>query len=903
MSDSVSPVTAGATLRPTPAQASALLLLDETGRVTATNAASCDLWQAAEVELIGEHFTNLFFFEIVSQKPDWLEAEWDVLLAATIEKTITLKAQPREGAPREVRVHLEKALGHTAGYFATIAPNLAGTMPSDGKFSSLGALAEKGAVGFFDLRLRDGRVYYSPSWKRILGYADGDLPDTYDTWLQLIHPDDSSAAPDKIGKKKVVGQRPFSIEFRMKHQQGHYVWLQSIGLQFVGDDGVLERVIGTHLDITERKEVEESGLASDDRLQALTNETGPVAAFEIDLVAQTAWFSDGWKKLFGYNAEDLTGPDSLLAVLPPEENAVDLADFFVSRSLGQPSFVETTHISNSEGQFVPVVLGASCKFNRKRELTRVVGFFCTIQPERGGLPAMDGDPLPDALLDATFAALAESVLVTNGRSEVLYVNAAASRLLGVAPRAAVGRPLREIFRLVNLEDGQAENDPVQSVLNGDKPLPLIDGHALLSAEPQVAGVLPTRAEKSLRPIVWTARAALDPDGRALGAVIVFRDPQEMSLTPDELVKTSRFESLGFMASGLAQEFNTLLTTILGAVSLVKVGQNPAALEDAEKACLAAKELTRHLITFAKGGTDTRSLTSPREIFEDAVKLACAGSTAEISIKVPPGTDGVIVERTPMLQVFQNLLINALQAMPPLPHAARMELSATNVVLASEQVPPLPAGNYVAFEVRDNASGIYPEHLQKIWERFFTTRKHGTGLGLATALSIVNKHGGQIGVDSTPGVGSSFTVFLPAADRPVEVTSNRLRGPRFRTGRVLLLDDDPKISELTASMLQSLDYKFDVVKTGEDALSIYKRYFSIGRAHDAILMDVNVGGAMTGEACFKALRDLDPGVRAIVSSNYDNEATTKQFLEMGFSGHLTKPYRVSDLGKMLKTVIG
>jgi CheY-like chemotaxis protein len=295
--------------------------------------------------------------------------------------------------------------------------------------------------------------------------------------------------------------------------------------------------------------------------------------------------------------------------------------------------------------------------------------------------------------------------------------------------------------------------------------------------------------------------------------------------------------------------------------------------------------------------------NPREILDDAVKIASAGSTAEIAVEVPEGTGAVSVDRGQILQVFQNLIVNSLQAMPPAPHRARLQLRAADARLAAGQVGSLPEGSYVEFEVRDNGSGIKPEHMEKIWDPFFTTKKHGTGLGLATVLSIVRKHGGEIGLQSTVGEGTVFTVYLPLADKPVEVQARPAPSLRFGTGRVLFMDDDPEICSLTGSMLESLDYKYDIARNGDEAITLYKRYLNIGRPYDAVIMDLTVIGGMGGEEAFRLLKELDGDVRAIVSSGYDNEDMARQYLDMGFCGYLTKPYRVTDLGKVLKAVLG
>jgi CheY-like chemotaxis protein len=221
------------------------------------------------------------------------------------------------------------------------------------------------------------------------------------------------------------------------------------------------------------------------------------------------------------------------------------------------------------------------------------------------------------------------------------------------------------------------------------------------------------------------------------------------------------------------------------------------------------------------------------------------------------------------------------------------------------VPPLAAGTYVAIEVRDNGSGIKPENLQKIFDPFFTTKKTGTGLGLATVLSIVKNHGGQMGVDSEVGVGTAFTVFLPIADQPEEVEARR--APSFnvalRTRRILFMDDDTSICALTQGMLESLEYKCDIAHNGEEAIKFYKRYLNVNRPYDAVIMDLTIIGGMGGEATFKHLRELHPEVRAIIASGYDNDDMARQFLEMGFCGYLTKPYRVGDLARIIKKVLG
>ena len=880
----------------------AVLVLDGSGKVTSANQEARILWQSGAGELIGEFFPDLFALDIVSDEPEMQEAQWDILLAALLEKRAILSVQPREGAPHPMAVRAEKALGPAGGYIVVIEPPLETSAlapaPSDEQAAALQLFAEKGPVGFFDLKLKDRKVLYSPAWKRMLGYLDSELADTYDAWLGLLHPEDTAAAPDKAGRKLKVGARPFSVEFRMKHKAGHWAWVHCVGLQLVNSAGELERVIGIHVDATERKETEESAIAGESRLMALTDD-GSLAAFEVDYAGESSWFSGAWLRLLGGLPEPSNGPAALTDAFSPEECPEGVEAWLLSQAPGQSSFSRTVHLRTRDNRSVPCLLGITRTVTRKRTLSRVVGFAHPLAdasapapiPAQKEVAPQAQPPANSDVLEEILATIAEGVIATDGQGSVLFANATAARILGQPAEAIAGRPLDQVFALVDRQSGKAGDNPADRALSASGPLPLIGDQAVVGANGQAI------------PVVWTARATFGADAKPRGIVIVFRNPDEMILTPEELIKANRFESLGLLAGGISHDFNNLLTTILGGLSLAKDNRDLSKLGDAERACIAAKGLTKQLLAFTKGGSGVKTVCASKDILEDAVKIASAGSTAVITVHAEDGIGAVQVDRPQILQVFQNLIVNALQAMPPSPHQARVQLRAANATIREGQIASLPAGSYVEFEVRDNGSGIKPEHLEKIWDPFFTTKKHGTGLGLATVLSIVRKLGGEIGLQSTIGEGTVFSIFLPMADQPVEVQARPAPSLRFGTGRVLFMDDDEHICNLTASMLQSLDYKFDIAKRGEEAITLYKRYQNIGRPYDAVIMDLTVVGGLGGEETFRALHELDPDVRAIVSSGYDNEDMAKQYLDMGFCGYLTKPYRVTDLGKVLKAVLG
>jgi PAS domain S-box-containing protein len=863
----------------------AVLVLDASGKILLADAGARSLWRAGETGLNSEHFCTLFAFDVTSNDAHWLESQWDVLLAASAAGPLRLTAQPKDGARLEVFVRLEKTVVATApGYIAFVQPV---SPPASGD-DLITMLAERSPVGVFDLNFKAGVFYYSTAWKKQLGYADHELSATFETWRGLLHPEDSAAAPDRVSRKSSRGARGFSTEYRLRHKKGHYVWLQGIGLQLLGTNGEIERVVGVHIDISERKEFEDAALESEEWMEELSGQ-GLLGAFDLNFAAGRHWFSPAWKRLLGYSSDEpAENPDAMARALHLDDAPAGLKEYFLSRNPGQPAYLDLCRLLHKDGRYLWVLAGVFRHVSRKRELLRVTGFHVALPPE---LPAVGDQAFPTALIAGAFAELHEGVLFADDAGRATWANDKATRLLRMAPEELRGRPLVELLPLVQRATGHPAEFPVSRIFELGEAMPLNNDYALNRGE----GATP-------EPVAFSARPILDSTGRAIGAVVVLRNPEEMTLTPEELIKANRFESLGILAGGIAHDFNNLLTTILGGISLAKDNRDYSRLDDSEKSCLAAKGLTKQLLTFAKGGTAVQTVLAPITVLKDAVRVASAGASTEVTVEVAPGTGNVLGDRAQLLQVFQNLVVNAVQAMP----AGRLShvwLRAANATLAEGQVASLAAGDYVQFEVQDDGCGIPPENIEKIFAAFFTTKKHGTGLGLATVLDVVRKHGGQIGVDSTVGTGTTFTIFLPRAGQPVEVEARRAPSLRFGTGRILFMDDDEKICELTGGMLESLEYKHDVAKKGEEAIALYKRYLNIGKPYDVVIMDLTIVGGMGGEETFKKLHELDPEVRAIVSSGYDSEEMAKQYLEMGFCGYLTKPYRVTDLSRILKAVLG
>lgn len=893
----------------------ALLILDASGTVRAANDFAGKLWQTQPADLAGQPLVSLFSFDVSAYSPGWRTSQWEMLIATALARPLRLLAQPFEPVSAvPVTIELQSAHGPDTVYFARIEAQWPSTAEAGPAAIALGAvlpaalpaaqpctslplplvggspavegaalLAALGPLGYFDLDLQSGRLVSSPAWKRMLGYETEAAPETHQAWRALIHPDDTSALPDQVAKPPLTDHREFSFECRLRHRLGHYIWVHSSGIQLFGPDRSLIRVLGLNTDIHERKMIEEISLTSEDRITRLSDTAG-LALFDLDFTSGQHWFSPACTALIGEGRTAAPALETLIQALPAQAAESGLELFFTSFSADAPYTSSAIKLRMADGREIPAVLGVHRQWSRKRTLNRVIGF---IHP----LPA-NTNPLSDGLLNGVLDTLNEAVIVADAQGQVIYLNSNASQLTGWSASDARSVKLNDVFKLVRADNGRPDNTAIDLVLAAGAAPRLHAEHALVAVTGGPA-----------RSITWSPRLVTSPTGGIEGVVVVFRDPVAMTLSPEERIRANRFESLGQLASSISHDFNNLLTTILGGISTAKENRDYTKLVDAESACMAAKALTRQLLTVAKGGTSSeQQIVSPGDILADAVRISTPGSTALVSVNVAEDAAPIQVDRGQIIQVFQNLIINALQAMPDLAKG-RVQLLAFDVKLEANSVPPLPAGHYVQFEVQDNGTGIPAEHLGKIFDSYYTTKKHGTGLGLSTVRSIVHQHGGQITVTSTLGSGTSFSLYFPRAERPVAAVARTVPSLRFGTGRILFLDDDPKIGELTASMLASLDYTYDIVRTGEDALTFYRRYLNIGRPYDAVILELNVIGGMGGEECFKQIRALHPEVRAIANSGYDSDEMIRRFHSMGFAACLTKPYRVGDLARILKVALG
>lgn len=401
-----------------------------------------------------------------------------------------------------------------------------------------------------------------------------------------------------------------------------------------------------------------------------------------------------------------------------------------------------------------------------------------------------------------------------------------------------------------------------------------------------------------------AVAVYDETKEFHGVRLTLRDITEHKKMREELRKIEKLESIGIMAGGIAHDFNNILTTIAGNISLARVSAGndkklSQILIDAQSACTHAKNLTNQLLTFSKGGLPVKKAQYIKNLLKDSTSFALRGSSVNIKLSFANDLWPVEVDRGQIIQVIHNLVINAQQAMS---EGGTIEVIAENVVSGKKDISQLEDRQYVKITVSDEGTGIPKDLLEKIFDPYFTTKEEGSGLGLATTYSIINNHGGYINVQSNEGTGTSFYIYLPASDEKTltkyQVEEKQLTG----TGYILFMDDEENVRKSVCRMLKYLGYNVELAKNGDEALDLYKKAKDSGQPFSAVIMDLTIRGGMGGEETIKKLHEIDPEVKAIVSSGYFNDPIMANYKQYGFSSVIPKPYEIETLSAILANMI-
>jgi len=613
--------------------------------------------------------------------------------------------------------------------------------------------------GLWDWDLSSSSVYYSPRWKSMLGYGEDELENTLETWKKLVHPEDLDRTLEMVHSLREGRSAKFEVEFRMYHKDGSLRYILSRAFLADSPAGHNMRLIGTHVDITARKESEEKLRQSEQFIRNILD-------------------------------------------------TVDEGFIFIDRDY-----------------------------------------------------------------------------------RILTANKAYCGQVGCSAENVIGRQCYEVSHKKNKPCHEDEEDCAPR-------------RAFETGEPQTAIHRHHDTNGEMMYVETKAYPVKDSSGNVISVIETLNNITEKHLLQEERLRNQKLEAIGTLAGGIAHDFNNLLQGIFGYISMAKMmidrkERSIAMLEQAEQALNMSVNLTAQLLTFSKGGNPVKKTVSLCTVIENSVRFALSGSSACHTIDMEDGLWPVDADEGQISQVIQNIVINADQAMP---EGGSITITARNFRASGSDDPRLSEGKYVQISISDTGIGIHEKYLQKIFDPYFTTKEKGSGLGLATSYSIIKNHGGIIKVSSEVGHGTVFSIYLPASDAGTEAAASPAVPETSIKGRILVMDDEELIRNIATELLIALGHEVEVAEHGDAALDAYIRAKDSGRPFDIVILDLTIRGGMGGKETIKRLKEIDPQVRAIVSSGYSGDAALSNYLELGFKAFLKKPYDINALRDSLNAML-
>jgi PAS domain S-box-containing protein len=606
--------------------------------------------------------------------------------------------------------------------------------------------------------------------------------------------------------------------------------------------------------------------------------------YRTDLEGMVILMSPSVEKLLGYRIDELQNSKFVELYRDPEEERHFL------NYLSEKEYVENyeTQLRKKNGDMIWVSANAHYYRDKERNILGVEGMLRDITARKQADKMLLDEK---ERLSVTLRSIGDGVIAADIEGKVVLMNRVAEELTGWMQKEACGRNLENIFPIIY------ENNRLRC----ENPMTLIQQSGIRELTDKILLVGRDKTERLIGASVAPIR---DNESMIIGAIIVFRDITEKRRMEAEILKHQKLETIGLFAGGIAHDFNNILTGILGSVSLAKmyVKQEEKVLEklnEAEKASIRAKGLTQQLLTFSKGGSPIRKTASIACLLKESVRFVLSGSNVKSEFDIAEDLWPADVDEGQINQVINNLVINALQAMPA---GGTLSIDAGNIHLPADSRVPLPQGSYIRIAVKDDGIGISEECLPKIFDPFFSTKPKGNGLGLATTYSIIRKHDGYIDCESQKGLGSVFHIYLPVSKKQIiteqQAMTSEANGCK---GRVILMDDEEMIRDVGTEMLEFLGYEAVQARDGMEAVELYASAKLAGSPFQAVIMDLTIPGGMGGKEAIEKLKEIDPDVKAIVSSGYSNDPVMANFEKYGFAGMMIKPYRIDDLKKVMQRI--
>jgi PAS domain S-box-containing protein len=743
--------------------------------------------------------------------------------------------------------------------------------------------ATAGRVGLWDWDLATNEVHFSPEWKRQIGFEPHELTETFSTWRDRIHPDDADAAVAYVRAYLERPEGPFNNEFRFRHKDGSYRRILAQASVDRDDTGKATRLFGSHVDITDLRTAEEHSRTNERVLRSLFNAI-PESVFLMATDGTVLAANDTFAARMGCTVAECLGK-SVLSMIP--EPIRDRRRQWIVEvvATGRPVVYEDERQDLwLEHHLYPIV-------GRDGTVDRIVVFAVdTTARRRMEQDLHDSQQRFAHLIETTFDWVWE--IDRNGR--YVYSNDRVTQLLGYAPNEVLGKTPFDL-----MPSGEAQR--VRPLF-----MSLAAEHAPLNTIENVC-----RHKNGSLVVVETSGVPLvGPQGEYLGYRGMDRDVTGRRRLEEQLRQAQKLEAVGQLAGGVAHDFNNILAAIMMHLGLLQTSpelndQTRHALGELEAEARRAAGLTRQLLMFSRRSVlDVRTLQL-NDIIANLLKMLrrLIGEHVDLRFDAKADLPPIEADAGMVEQVLVNLVVNARDSMP---RGGRVTLS-TGVEHVDQERVALHAdrrvGTYVRVSVIDSGCGMDSATVARIFEPFFSTKApgRGTGLGLATVHGIIAQHHGWVEVSSTPGIGTTFDVYLPALPGAKVTEDLQATPPPLARGRetVLVVEDEAGVRRMIALTLASQGYHVLEAVNGRDALRVWQ---DRGAEVDLLFTDMVMPEGVSGLELAERLKELKPGLRIIISSGYSQEVVQAGVPSRPGLLYLPKPYDSRTLATTVRSFL-
>ncbi len=730
--------------------------------------------------------------------------------------------------------------------------------------------------------------YVSPGYETTWGRSTGSLYGDAQEWSKAILPEDRERVYAVF--RGLMGNVPkVSVEYRIGRPDGTVRWIHDRGFQVRDAAGRLVGLNGIASDITESKQIEEALRRQQTELRVLIDLTPALICFK-DANNRILRVNQRFAEVLGRSVEEIEGK-SIREIDPREAEKVFADDLQVIHS-GTPKLGIIETIRDREGRAISVQTDKVPVFDKDKKVIGIVVMYQDITQRKNAEETL-------RLLNSAVLQSRESIVITDAELDlpgprIVFVNPAFTKMTGYAAEEVIGKTPRIL-------QGPRTDQAVTNRLRQD----------LQRGEVFEGEAINYRKDGTEFTLEWQAAPIRDEEGTITHFLALQRDVTARKRLESQMFQSQKMETVGRLAGGVAHEFNSIMTAIIGQSELLIHDLPPgsALAESAveiSKAATRAATLTRQLLAFGR-----RQFLQPETINlnrlianMDSVFHHLMGGGVRIQIVCGPGLQAVKADAEQIEQVIINMAMNARDAMP---NGGLLTLETVNMSFDQEIVgrnSELRPGDYVLLAITDTGLGMSAEVKARIFEPFFSTKEvgQGTGLGLSTCYGIVKQSGGHISVYSEPARGATFKIFLPQVEsrtQKIPIQSLDLPGLPRGTETVLLVEDDPALREMAATLLRRLGYLVFTASNGVEALSLkQQRNFP----HIDLLFTDLVMPHMSGKELSERMRASYPHTRILFTSAYTETSIIHHGIFDKGPAHLQKPFTPSALAHKLREVL-